>query len=36
MQRDAHRGSYVISHVMPVEVEVSRKQAGAASDSFAI
>jgi DMSO/TMAO reductase YedYZ molybdopterin-dependent catalytic subunit len=35
MQRDAHRGSYVISHVMPVEVEVSSKPMGA-PDSFTI
>ena len=27
LQRDAHRGSYVINHVMPVEVEVSSKPA---------
>lgn len=36
MQRDAHRGSYVISHVMPIEVEVSGKPPFGATDSFAI
>jgi DMSO/TMAO reductase YedYZ molybdopterin-dependent catalytic subunit len=35
IQRDPHRGSYVISHAMPIEVEVSTKSAGA-TDSFAI
>ncbi|MDQ3624078.1 MAG: sulfite oxidase [Verrucomicrobiota bacterium] len=36
LQRDAHRGSYVISHVMPIEVEVSNKPPSGATDSFAI
>jgi DMSO/TMAO reductase YedYZ molybdopterin-dependent catalytic subunit len=35
MQRDAHRGSYIINHVMPIEVDVSKKPPGA-TDSFAI
>ncbi|MEW6304807.1 MAG: sulfite oxidase [Verrucomicrobiota bacterium] len=35
MQRDAHRGNYIISHVQPIEVEV-RKSRTAAQDSYAI
>jgi hypothetical protein len=35
MQRDTHRGSYVISHVMPIEVEVASRPRGTA-ESFAI
>ncbi|HEY2574235.1 MAG TPA: sulfite oxidase [Verrucomicrobiaceae bacterium] len=36
MQRDSHRGSYVVSHVMPIEVEVSSKVPPGSTDSFAI
>jgi len=35
-QRDAHRGSYVISHVVPIEVEVSDKVRGGGPEPFAI
>lgn len=35
MQRDPHRGSYVISHVVPIEVELSAKLGGGA-EPFAI
>ena len=36
MQRDPHRGSYVISHVVPIEVEVSSKARGGGPEAFAI
>jgi len=36
MQRDAHRGSYMISHVQPIEVEVRKLSASASSDAYAI
>jgi DMSO/TMAO reductase YedYZ molybdopterin-dependent catalytic subunit len=36
MQRDPHRGSYVISHVLPVEVEVSARGVAGAGETFAI
>jgi len=36
MQRDPHRGSYVISHAVPIEVEVSDRAAKGAPESFAI
>lgn len=36
VQRDSHRGSYVISHVMPIDVEVSNKPPFGATDTFAI
>ncbi|HEY6169447.1 MAG TPA: sulfite oxidase [Verrucomicrobiae bacterium] len=36
MQRDPHRGSYVISHVVPIEVEVSDKVRGGGPEPFAI
>jgi DMSO/TMAO reductase YedYZ molybdopterin-dependent catalytic subunit len=36
MQRDTHRGSYIISHVQPIEVEVRKLSATAASDAYAI
>jgi len=34
-ERDQHRGSYMISHIQPIEVEV-RKVAGGAAESYAI
>ncbi|MBI5774972.1 MAG: sulfite oxidase [Verrucomicrobia bacterium] len=36
MQRDPHRGSYVISHVVPIEVEVSGRLGGGGAEPFAI
>jgi DMSO/TMAO reductase YedYZ molybdopterin-dependent catalytic subunit len=36
MQRDVHRGSYVISHVQPIEVEVRKVSASGSPDSYAI
>ena len=36
MQRDAHRGSYMISHVQPIEVEVRKLSALPSTDSYAI
>ncbi|HEU4678944.1 MAG TPA: sulfite oxidase [Terrimicrobiaceae bacterium] len=36
MQRDTHRGSYIISHVQPIDVEVRKLSATAASDAYAI
>jgi len=35
MDRDSHRGTYMISHVQPIEVEV-RKRPGGAAESYAI
>jgi DMSO/TMAO reductase YedYZ molybdopterin-dependent catalytic subunit len=36
MQRDPHRGSYVISHAVPIEVEVTDRQPPGTTESFAI
>jgi DMSO/TMAO reductase YedYZ molybdopterin-dependent catalytic subunit len=36
MQRDPHRGSYVISHVQPIEVELRKKATGASTEGYAI
>jgi DMSO/TMAO reductase YedYZ molybdopterin-dependent catalytic subunit len=36
VERNPHRGSYAISHVLPVEVTISDKPPYGASDSFAI
>jgi DMSO/TMAO reductase YedYZ molybdopterin-dependent catalytic subunit len=36
MQRDPHRGSYVISHAVPIEVEVSDRATKSSAESFAI
>jgi DMSO/TMAO reductase YedYZ molybdopterin-dependent catalytic subunit len=36
VQRDPHRGSYVISHAVPIEVEVSDRAARGAEEGFAI
>jgi hypothetical protein len=36
MQRDSHRGSYIISHVQPIEVEVRKVSAMGSTDSYAI
>jgi DMSO/TMAO reductase YedYZ molybdopterin-dependent catalytic subunit len=36
MQRDAHRGSYMISHVQPIEVEVRKLPSSSSTDSYAI
>jgi len=36
MQRDSHRGSYIISHVQPIEVEVRKVSAPGSTDSYAI
>ena len=35
-QRDAHRGTYMITHVQPIEVEVRAARATSATDSYAI
>lgn len=36
MQRDAHRGSYMISHVQPIEVEVRKVFSSGSTDAYAI
>ena len=36
MQRDAHRGNYIISHVQPIEVEVRSPKNSGPSESYAI
>ena len=36
IQRDAHRGSYIISHVQPIEVEVRKISASELTDAYAI
>jgi hypothetical protein len=36
MQRDPHRGSYIISHVQPIEVEVRKVSASELTDAYAI
>jgi hypothetical protein len=36
MQRDPHRGSYVISHSVPIEIEVSNRAAKGSAEGFAI
>ncbi|MBI3880759.1 MAG: sulfite oxidase [Verrucomicrobia bacterium] len=36
LQRDPHRGSYVISHSVPIEVEVSKRAAGGGPEPFDI
>jgi DMSO/TMAO reductase YedYZ molybdopterin-dependent catalytic subunit len=36
MQRDAHRGSYMISHVQPIEVEVRKFSASDSTGTYAI
>jgi len=36
MQRDTHRGSYIISHVQPIEVEVRKLSVTAANDAYTI
>ena len=36
MQRDAHRGSYMISHVQPIEVEVRKLSSSGSTDAYAI
>jgi DMSO/TMAO reductase YedYZ molybdopterin-dependent catalytic subunit len=36
MQRDAHRGSYMISHVQPIEVEVRKLPVSSSTDTYAI
>ncbi len=36
MQRDIHRGSYMISHVQPIDVEVRRSSATSTTDAYAI
>ncbi|MEW6157577.1 MAG: sulfite oxidase [Verrucomicrobiota bacterium] len=36
MQRDAHRGAYMISHIQPIEVEVRALAGRQASDSYTI
>ena len=33
--RDAHRGTYMISHIQPIEVEI-RRTAGGGAESYAI
>jgi Mo-co oxidoreductase dimerisation domain len=35
-QRDAHRGSYMISHVQPIEVEVRKVSALGSTDTYTI
>jgi DMSO/TMAO reductase YedYZ molybdopterin-dependent catalytic subunit len=36
LKRDTHRGSYMISHVQPIEVEVRKVSASGATDTYAI
>jgi hypothetical protein len=36
MQRDTHRGSYIISHVQPIEVEVRKVSSSGSTDSYTI
>jgi DMSO/TMAO reductase YedYZ molybdopterin-dependent catalytic subunit len=36
MQRDAHRGSYIISHVQPIEVELRKLSGPGSTDSYNI
>jgi DMSO/TMAO reductase YedYZ molybdopterin-dependent catalytic subunit len=36
MQRDSHRGSYIISHVQPIEVEVRKLSGSHSEDSYHI
>jgi DMSO/TMAO reductase YedYZ molybdopterin-dependent catalytic subunit len=36
MQRDSHRGSYMISHVQPIEVEVRKVSSSGSTDTYAI
>jgi DMSO/TMAO reductase YedYZ molybdopterin-dependent catalytic subunit len=36
MQRDTHRGSYIISHVQPIEVEVRKVSSSGSTDTYAI
>ncbi len=36
MERDTHRGTYIITHVQPIEVEVRQARGGSATDSYAI
>ena len=36
MERDPHRGNYIISHVQPIEVEVRRQKTPTSTDSYAI
>jgi len=36
MERDAHRGTYIITHVQPIEVEVKQVRGSGSTDSYAI
>jgi hypothetical protein len=36
MERDTHRGTYVITHVQPIEVEVRKMKWATSTDSYAI
>jgi len=36
MERDTHRGTYVITHVQPIEVEVKQARGSSSTDSYAI
>jgi DMSO/TMAO reductase YedYZ molybdopterin-dependent catalytic subunit len=36
MQRDIHRGSYMISHVQPIEVEVQKLSSSGSTETYAI
>jgi DMSO/TMAO reductase YedYZ molybdopterin-dependent catalytic subunit len=36
MQRDTHRGSYMISHVQPIDVEVRKVSSSGSTDAYAI
>jgi DMSO/TMAO reductase YedYZ molybdopterin-dependent catalytic subunit len=36
MERDTHRGTYVITHVQPIEVEVRKMKGATSTDSYAI
>jgi len=36
MERDTHRGTYIITHVQPIEVEIKAIRGGAPSDAYAI
>ena len=36
MERDTHRGTYIITHVQPIEVEVRQVKGSGSTDSYAI
>jgi DMSO/TMAO reductase YedYZ molybdopterin-dependent catalytic subunit len=36
MERDTHRGTYIITHVQPIEVDIREVRGGGSTDSYAI